>query len=84
MYTAENYSAGKMNEDVGLCTRGFPRRSLARPGARVLVKGSECRQGRKVASTASAAAVGTTSSLLCLQVIQPCTESGRAGSLKAD
>jgi hypothetical protein len=29
----------------GLSTRGFPGKSLARPGARVPAKGSECRGG---------------------------------------
>ena len=47
--------------DVGLGTRGFPWRSLARPGARVPVKGSKRRQGGEVVSSASAAAVGSTS-----------------------
>jgi hypothetical protein len=36
---------------LGLGTRGFPRRSLARPGAKVPAKGSEeCGQGGEVAS----------------------------------
>lgn len=34
-------------------TRGFPWRSLSRPGARVPVKGSECRQGDKVSAMPS-------------------------------
>ena len=46
---------------VGLCTRGFPWRSLVRPCAKVPAKGSKCRQGGEVASVASAAAVGSTS-----------------------
>ena len=32
---------------VGLGTRGFPWRSLTRPGERDSVKGSECRQNEK-------------------------------------
>jgi hypothetical protein len=35
---------------VGLSTRGFPWKSLARPGVSVLAKGSECRQGGEVTS----------------------------------
>lgn len=30
---------------VGLCTRGFPRRSLSRLGGKAPARGSECRQG---------------------------------------
>ena len=33
---------------VGLGTRGFPQRSLSRPGEKVPAKGSECRQGDEV------------------------------------
>ena len=69
---------------VGLCTRGCPQRSLARPGARVLVKGSVCGQEGEGTSAASAAAVGSTSvsampSRLLGYSIPPCTESDRAG-----
>ena len=39
--------------DVGLGTRGFPWRSLARPGARVPMKGSVCRQGDEVSAVLS-------------------------------
>jgi hypothetical protein len=46
---------------AGLCTTGFPQRSLARPGARVLGKGSEYGQGTVVISAASAVAVSSTS-----------------------
>ena len=38
---------------VGLDTRVFPRRSLARPGARVPAKGSKYRQGNKVSAMPS-------------------------------
>ena len=38
---------------VALGTRGFPRRSLSMPGARVPVKGSECRQGDEVSAMPS-------------------------------
>ena len=73
--------------DVGLGTRGFPRRSLARPGVRVPAKGSECGQGEKVTSAASASVVRSTSisavpSRLLGYSGQPCTESGRAGPTK--
>jgi hypothetical protein len=40
---------------VGLCTGGFPRRSLAWPGARIQAKGGECEQEGGVVSAASAA-----------------------------
>ena len=33
--------------DMGLGTRSFPQRSLARPGVTVPVKGSKCKQGDK-------------------------------------
>jgi hypothetical protein len=47
---------------VGLCTRGFPWRSLEQPGARGPAKESELGQGEEVSSFASAAAlVGSTS-----------------------
>ena len=36
-----------VSECVGLGTRGFPWRSLSRPGGKVPAKGSECRQGDK-------------------------------------
>jgi hypothetical protein len=39
--------------DVGLGTRGFPQRSLSRPGVRVPEKGIECRQGDKVSAMPS-------------------------------
>ena len=55
---------------MGLGTRCFPRRSLARPGARVPVKGSECRQGDEVSAMPSRS-LGN-SELLC-------TELGQAG-----
>jgi hypothetical protein len=66
---------------VGLCTGGFPWRSLARPGAGVPAKGSECGQGGEVASAAS---VGCSWLHLCLccafQVTRLLrTESGLAG-----
>jgi hypothetical protein len=35
---------------VGLGNRGFPRRSLSRPGARVPAKGSKCMQGDKASA----------------------------------
>jgi hypothetical protein len=35
---------------VGLSTKGFPSKSLAKPGVRVMAKGSEYRQGGEVAS----------------------------------
>jgi hypothetical protein len=35
---------------VGLGTRGFPRRSLSRSGARVPAKGSECRHGDEISA----------------------------------
>ena len=46
---------------MGLCIRGFPWKSLARPGARVPAKGRECSQGGEVTSETSAATVGPTS-----------------------
>jgi hypothetical protein len=46
---------------MGLCNGGFPQRSLARPGARVQVKGREHEQGDGMASTPSAAAAASTS-----------------------
>jgi hypothetical protein len=39
-----------MPKYVDLGTRGFPRRSLARPGARVLAKGSKCRKGNEISA----------------------------------
>ena len=71
---------------VGLCTRGFPWRSLARPGSRVQEKGSECGEGAEVTSTASAAAVGSTSvsavpsRLLSYSMLS--TESGHTGQTR--
>ena len=50
---------------VGLSARGFPRRSLARPGVRVPVKGRECTQPR---------------SLSCLNSVLLCTESDQRAS----
>lgn len=69
---------------VGLCARGFPQRSLARPDGRVPAKGSECGQGGEVASVVYASAVGSTtisampSGLLGYSML-PCTESSQAG-----
>lgn len=40
---------------VGLHTRGFAWRSLARPGARLLEKGRECELGEGIISVASTA-----------------------------
>jgi hypothetical protein len=61
-------------KSVGLGTRGFPQRSLARPGARVRAKGSECRQGEEV-STLPSRSLGN-SKLLC-------TESGQAEPMRS-
>lgn len=44
---------------VGLCTEGFPQRSLVRPGMRVQTKGRELEQGGATASTTSTAATAT-------------------------
>lgn len=55
----------KIPFSVGLGTRGFPRRSLARPGVRVPVKGRECTQPR---------------SLSCLNSVLLCTESDQLAS----
>jgi hypothetical protein len=38
---------------VGLGTRGFPWRSLSRPGTRVPVKGSKCRLGGEISALPS-------------------------------
>jgi hypothetical protein len=57
-------------DHVGLGNRGFPQRSLAKPGLRVPAKGREGRQGDKVSAVPSRS-FGN-SELLC-------TESGRAG-----
>jgi hypothetical protein len=46
---------------VGLCTGGFPWRSLAQLGARVQAKGSKCEQEGGVFSVTSGAAAGSTS-----------------------
>jgi hypothetical protein len=54
---------------VGPSTRGFPWRSLARPGARVLANGSKCVQGSSISAVPSRS-LGN-SKLLC-------TESGQA------
>lgn len=55
---------------VGLCTGGFPQRSLAWPGARVQVKGRELDQGRGNASASStAAAAAPLSPPLLLQLL---------------
>ena len=72
---------------VGLCTTGFPQRFLAQPGSRVPEKGSECRQEGDVTSTASAAAVGSTSisampSRLLSYSAPPCTELGLDGPMR--
>ena len=69
---------------VGLSARGFPRRSLARPGVRVPAKESERGQGGAVTSAWSATAVGSASisatpSRLLSYSAPPCTESGGAG-----
>jgi hypothetical protein len=69
---------------MGLCTRGFPWKSVAWPGGRVPVKGSECRQGWQVTS---AAAVGSTSisavpSRLLSYSTLPCTESDCTGLMR--
>ena len=55
---------------MGLGTRGFPWRSLSRPGTRVPAKGSKCRQGDKVSAVPSGSL--SNSKLLC-------TEPGQAG-----
>ena len=60
--------------DVGLGTRGFPRRSLARPGVRVPAKGSECRQGDEVSAMPSKSLSNSE---------QLCTESGWAGQMRS-
>lgn len=72
---------------VGLCTRGFQWRSLALPGVRVPVKGSEYGQGGEITSAAFAAAVGSTSvsvspSRLLGYSTLHCTESGQAGPMR--
>jgi hypothetical protein len=59
---------------VGLGTWGFPWRSLARPGARVRAKGSECRHGDKVSAMPSRS-LGN-SELLCIEL-------GRAGLMRS-
>ena len=62
--------------DMGLNTRGFPGKSLARPGARVLAKGSECRQGGQ----------GSTKSLPSKSLSNSkrlCTESSQAGRMRS-
>jgi hypothetical protein len=61
--------------DVVLGTRGFPRRSLARPGMTVPAKGCKCWQGDKVSAMPSRS-LGN-SELLC-------TESGWAGPRRSD
>ena len=43
--TVMSVRAPHQEPDAGLGTRGFPRRSLVRPGMRVPEKGSECGQG---------------------------------------
>ena len=51
---------------VGLGTRGFPQRSLAKPAARVPAKGSECKQGDEVSAFSPGRSVTPS---------RPCTES---------
>jgi hypothetical protein len=53
---------------------GFPQRYLARPGVRILGKGSECAQGGKVSAMLSM-------SLSYSKVL--CTESGQAGPVRS-
>jgi hypothetical protein len=61
---------------VGLYTRGFPRKSLARPGTRVPVKGSECGQGGEVSSLLPLWWSPPLLSLQCPNSMLPCTELG--------
>ena len=58
---------------MGLGTRGFPRRSLSRPGGKAPEKGSECRQGDEVSAMPSRLLQDSLSS----------TESGQAGPGKS-
>lgn len=51
---------------MGLCTGGFPQRSLACPGARVQVKGRELEREGGMASAASAASAASLLQLLHL------------------
>jgi hypothetical protein len=62
---------------VHLGTRGFPRRSLARPGVRIPAKRRECGQGGEVASLLCQLAPPP--SLPCCNSRLLFTESGRAG-----
>jgi hypothetical protein len=68
---------------VDLGTRGFPQRSLARPGVRVPAKGIEFKQGGKVASMLLLCWLAPFLSLLCCNSVLPCTESGRAGPARS-
>ena len=53
MPTASQINIKVVCYDVGLGTRGFPGRSLSRPGARVPAKEGECRQGDEVSAVPS-------------------------------
>ena len=64
---------------VGLGIRGIPRRPLDRPGARVVVKGRECRQGAEVTSSLPLCRLASPPSLLCYNSVPPCAESVQTG-----
>ena len=68
------HSKKKKKSPVGLGTRGFPRRSLVRPGVRVPAEGSECRQGDEVSAMPSKSLSNSE---------QLCTESGWAGPMRS-
>jgi hypothetical protein len=68
---------------VGLSTRGFPWRSLAQPGARVLAKGSQCRQGGDIASLAiGSISISALPSSLISNSVLPFTELGQAEQIR--
>ena len=69
---------------VDLSTGGFPRRSLARPGVKVLAKKSECGKRGEVASLLPLLWSPPPQFLPCPNFVLPCTEWGLAGQTRRE
>jgi hypothetical protein len=68
---------------VGLSTRDFPWKSLARPGERILVKEAKAGREGKLPLYFCSARSAPPRSLPCHNSVLPCTESGRVGPARS-